>query len=175
MNHLTQYYKNLCENLEEQLFVLNEKYKKALRVGTPEALEKEIFRQKHKQDTKQEQGEILWKAGTEAEERLKKEPKFDQATYNSVVGGLSLAAMAEKEKSQEHGKNVKKLKAAKAKALGEQLFSFEYLKKYLLEDEEPNALDPKEVEKQTKKQKPVNLKVERLNQEVDQIADQGHL
>jgi len=48
MDYLTNYYKNLCEQLQEKLNLLEAGYQKALRSNNPEQMEKEAYRQAYR-------------------------------------------------------------------------------------------------------------------------------
>jgi hypothetical protein len=50
MNYLTNYYKNLCQELQEQINLLEAGLKKAMRSGKPELLKKEALKQGAKWD-----------------------------------------------------------------------------------------------------------------------------
>jgi hypothetical protein len=48
MDYLTNYYKNLCEQLQEKLNLLEAGYQKALRSKNPEQMKKEAYRQAYR-------------------------------------------------------------------------------------------------------------------------------
>lgn len=54
MNYLTNYYKNLCEQLQERINILEAGYSEAIRSGNKEKMEKELLRQKARKELKQE-------------------------------------------------------------------------------------------------------------------------
>ena len=53
MNYLTNYYKNLCEDLEQRINILEAGLKQALRSNNPEKIKKEMGRQGHREDIAQ--------------------------------------------------------------------------------------------------------------------------
>ena len=54
MNYLTNYYKNLCEQLQERINILEAGYAKAIRSGNREKMEKELARQRYLEKFKEE-------------------------------------------------------------------------------------------------------------------------
>jgi tRNA A37 N6-isopentenylltransferase MiaA len=54
MDYLTNYYKNLCEQLQEKLNLLEAGYQAALKSGNKEKMEKELARQKYLERFKEE-------------------------------------------------------------------------------------------------------------------------
>jgi hypothetical protein len=54
MNYLTNYYKNLCEQLQEKINILEAGYAKAILSGNKEKMEKELARQRYLEKFKEE-------------------------------------------------------------------------------------------------------------------------
>lgn len=50
MNYLTNYYKNLCENLQSEIILLEAGLKKALRTGNPALMQQELAKRKARMD-----------------------------------------------------------------------------------------------------------------------------
>jgi len=65
MDYLTNYYKNLCEQLQTRVNILEAGYAKALRSGSKERMEKELARQKYLQKFKEELSDKGIDIGTE--------------------------------------------------------------------------------------------------------------
>lgn len=49
MNYLTNYYKNLCEQLQERINILEAGYAEAMRSGNPELAKKELLKRTERQ------------------------------------------------------------------------------------------------------------------------------
>lgn len=64
MDYLTRYYKNLCEQLQEKINILEAGYTKAIRSGDREKMEKELLRQKALRAHKKEMSEKGYTRGT---------------------------------------------------------------------------------------------------------------
>lgn len=65
MNYLTNYYKNLCEQLQERINILEAGYAKAIRSGDREKMEKELARQRYLEKFKEELSDKGIEIGTE--------------------------------------------------------------------------------------------------------------
>lgn len=65
MNYLTNYYKNLCEQLQEKINILEAGYAKAIRSGDREKMEKELARQRYLEKFKEELSDKGIEIGTE--------------------------------------------------------------------------------------------------------------
>jgi len=78
MNYLTNYYKNLCEQLQEQVNLLEAGLKKALDTGNPELMKKELAKRRAKRERLQhEAGELNKLSGHKG--ALAAHSKFEQA------------------------------------------------------------------------------------------------
>ena len=65
MHYLTNYYKNLCEQLQERINILEAGYAKAIRSGDREKMEKELARQRYLEKFKEELSDKGIEIGTE--------------------------------------------------------------------------------------------------------------
>jgi uncharacterized protein with von Willebrand factor type A (vWA) domain len=65
MHYLANYYKNLCEQLQEKINILEAGYSKAIRSGDREQMEKELLKQKALEKHKEEMSEKGYRRGTE--------------------------------------------------------------------------------------------------------------
>lgn len=65
MDYLTNYYKNLCEQLQEKINILEAGYAKAIRSGDKEKMEKELARQRYLEKFKEELSDKGIEIGTE--------------------------------------------------------------------------------------------------------------
>ena len=65
MHYLTNYYKNLCEQLQERINILEAGYAKAIRSGNREKMEKELARQRYLEKFKEELSDKGIEIGTE--------------------------------------------------------------------------------------------------------------
>jgi len=79
MNYLTNYYKNLCEDLQAKINLLESGLKKALRTGDPELLKKEALRQGARWDRAKEI------ASAQAGKSLKATSRFGATSREAMV------------------------------------------------------------------------------------------
>lgn len=100
MNYLTNYYKNLCEQLQEKVNILEAGLKQAIQSGDKEKMEKELARQKARKALKQEVAVKGLPPGMESYEELdpevKKagEPGFLQPALNQYAARESIRALS---------------------------------------------------------------------------------
>jgi hypothetical protein len=102
MHYLTNYYKNLCEQLQEKINILEAGYAKAIRSGNKEQMEKELLRQRALEKHKEEMSEKGYKQGTE---------KFDVLDPDiKAMPGQKIRRMRElpgfTQSREEHKKNI---------------------------------------------------------------------
>ena len=71
MNYLTNYYKNLCEQLQARVYILEAGLRKAMESGDAAIMRKELARQKARRQLKQDLGT---RAGLRAQQLQTRDP-----------------------------------------------------------------------------------------------------
>ena len=102
MNYLTTYYKNLCEDLEQRINILEAGLKQALRSNDSEKIKKEMGRQGHRENI--------------AQEKYNEASKTYKASMSIKAAGRG---EAEGDTVKSHQKNYSKLKG-KLDAVGQE-------------------------------------------------------
>ena len=102
MNYLTNYYKNLCEQLEYKVSILEAGLKQALRSNEPEKIKKEMLRQGHREDIAQAEYD-----------------KSSDSYKTSMSQKAAGKAHGEGDRIKSHQKNYEKLKG-KLDAVGQE-------------------------------------------------------
>jgi hypothetical protein len=100
MNYLTNYYKNLCEQLQERIDLLEAGLKKALETGEPELMQKEFLKGKARVERK-------LSAAEEQEAKAEKEKKSFFGPGRSAMRQMTANAL--RAQAEKVGQNVETL------------------------------------------------------------------
>jgi hypothetical protein len=100
MNYLTNYYKNLCEQLQEKINILEAGLQQAMKTGEPELMKKEFLKGKARKERKVA-------AAEEQEAKAEKEKKSFFGPGRSAMRQMTANAL--RAQSERIGQNVEKL------------------------------------------------------------------
>jgi hypothetical protein len=100
MNYLTNYYKNLCEQLQEKINILEAGLQQAMKTGEPETMKKEFLKGKARKERKVA-------AAEEQEAKAEKEKKSFFGPGRSAMRQMTANAL--RAQAERIGQNVEKL------------------------------------------------------------------